>query len=143
MNPLEPQDPLWRLLGKGREADVRPNFVQNVVREARQTPQERGWWVGLRAWWTDATGMVPVGRLVAGVAVLVVFGMVAVSGLKESAVEVPVVAVAEPESSAAAVEAPLVPEVETQLESLDYLDALLALEDTSALTDREIAYLLY
>ena len=23
MNPLEPQDPLWRLLGKGREADVR------------------------------------------------------------------------------------------------------------------------
>jgi hypothetical protein len=81
--------------------------------------------------------------LVAGVAVLLVFGMVAVSGLKESAVEVPVVAVAEPESSAAAVEAPLVPEVETQLESLDYLDELLALEDTSALSDREIAYLLY
>jgi hypothetical protein len=143
MNPLEPQDPLWKLLGKGREADVRPNFVQNVVREARQTPQERGWWVGLKAWWTYATGMVPVGRLVAGVAVLVVFGMVAVSGLKESAVEDPVVAVAEPESSAAAVEAPLVPEVETQLESLDYLDELLALEDTSALSDREIAYLLY
>jgi hypothetical protein len=37
----------------------------------------------------------------------------------------------------------LVPEVETQLESLDYLDELLALEDTSGLTDREIAYLLY
>jgi hypothetical protein len=142
MNPLEPQDPLWKLLGKGREADVRPNFVQNVVREARQSPQERGWWVGVRAWWTGATGMVPVGRLVAGVAVLVVLGVVAVGGLKESAVEVPVVAVAEP-VPAAAVEAPLVPEVETQLESLDYLDELLALEDTSALSDREIAYLLY
>ena len=37
----------------------------------------------------------------------------------------------------------MVPEVETQLESLDYLDELLALEDTSALSDREIAYLLY
>lgn len=142
MNPLEPQDPLWKLLGKGREVDVRPNFVQNVVREARQTPQERGWWVGLRAWWVEASGVVPIGRLVAGVAVLLVFGMVAVSGLKESAVEVPVV-VAGPESSAAAGEAPLVPEVETQLESLDYLDELLALEDTSVLSDREIAYLLY
>lgn len=142
MNPLEPQDPLWKLLGKGRDVGLRPNFVQNVVREARNTPQERGWWAALKFWWSDSAGSIPVGRLVAGAAVVVVLGVMAVNGLKEPAADVPVVVVAEPVSSAA-IEAPLVPEVETQLESLDYLDELLALEDTSALSDREIAYLLY
>jgi len=139
MNPLEPQDPLWKLLGKGRDVDLRSNFVQKVVREARQTPQERGWWAGLKAWWADATGGRPVGRLVAVTAVVVVLGVMGVNVLKEPAIDVPLV-VAE---FAVAVEAPLVPEVETQLESLDYLDELLALEDTSALSDREIAYFLY
>lgn len=142
MEPLEPQDPLWKLLGKGREANVRPNFVQNVVREARQTPQERGWWAGVRAWLSEGTGGMPAGRLVAGMAAVALLGVMTVSVLKESAPQVPVMAVAEP-VSVAGVEAPLVPEVETQLESLDYLDELLALEDTSGLSDREIAYLLY
>jgi hypothetical protein len=142
MNPLEPQDPLWKLLGKVRDVDVRPQFLQKVVREARNTPQEQGWLAALKFWWADSAAAMPVGRLVAGAAVVVALGVMAVNGLKEPAADGPVVVVAEPVSSAV-IEAPLVPEVETQLESLDYLDELLALEDTSALSDREIAYLLY
>jgi hypothetical protein len=141
MNPLEPQDPLWKLLGKSREVDVRPNFAQNVMREARNTAQERGWLAGLKAWWADSAGVAPVGRLVAAMAVVVlVAGVVWMNAGREASVEVVAVPVM---TAPVAVEAPLVPEVETQLESLDYLDELLALEDTSALSDREIAYLLY
>jgi hypothetical protein len=144
MNPIEPQDPLWKLLGKGRSVDVRSNFVQNVVREARQTPQERGFWAAVKGFWTDSIGMISVGRMVAGAAAVVVLGVLGLNVLKVPSVEdsssVAALAVT---NTPAAVEAPLVPEVETQLESLDYLDELLALEDTSALSDREIAYLLY
>jgi hypothetical protein len=146
MNPLEPHDPLWKLLGKSRGAEVRPSFVQNVVREARNTAQERGWRARLRAWWTDSEAPLPMGRLIAVAAMVVVAGWAMVAALPERvSVEAGPLAVVEgvlaPEVKGG--EVPLVQEVETQLESLDYLDALLAVEDTSGLTDSEIAYFLY
>ena len=49
MEPLSPQDPIKHLLAQAREVEVRPNFTQNVLRAARQTPQDRGWLAGLRA----------------------------------------------------------------------------------------------
>lgn len=143
MNPLEPQDPLWKLLGKSREARVRPNFAQNVVREARNTPQERGWLAGLKRWWGEAESVLPAGRLIALAAVVLVGGLAWVKWAEDGAAKAEVAVAAPLVETARMTEAPLVPEVETQLESLDYLDELLALEDTSALTDREIAYLLY
>ncbi len=142
MNPLEPNDPLWKLLGQGREVDARPNFAQNVARAARNTPQERGWWGRLRVWLAESGSLLPAGRLAAVAAVVVVAGWAAVAFWRDEAATAPGLAVTGP-AEVKVVEAPLVPEVETQLESLDYLDALLALEDTSGLTDSEIAYLLY
>ena len=50
MDPIPPNDPLWKLLGQSRRVEVRPNFTQNVLRAARQTPQERGWFARLRTW---------------------------------------------------------------------------------------------
>ncbi len=150
MKPLEPNDPLWKLLGQSREVEARPNFVQNVARAARHAPQERGWWARWRAWW-DEGGENPlsVRAIMAVAAVVVTAGWVSVSFLRQEErtlqPHTPVVANAVPPLSAEpkVVEGPLVPEVEAQLESLDYLDALLALDDTSAFTDKEIAYLLY
>lgn len=150
MNPLEPHDPLWKLLGQSRKVDARPNFVQNVVREARNTPQQRGWLAGLKAWWADSEAVLPAGRLIALAAVVVLAGMAWLTTNEPALTEPTVVAgpvtvlsASEGMESAVPTDAPLVPEVETQLQSLDDLDALLALEDTSGLSDREIAYLLY
>lgn len=146
-DPLDPQDPLWKLLGQGREVDVRPNFARSVVREARKTPQERGWVARLTAWFREAE-TVDWGRRLAVAAVVVMaasWGVMHVGSPSdgESGAVAEVAPPMEAQVVAVAPEIPLVPEVETQLETLDYLDALLALEDTSGLTDREIGYLLY
>ena len=146
MNPLEPNDPLWKLLGKSRDVEVRSNFAQNAARAARNTPQERSWWSRLRSWWEDSTAPMPMRGLIATAAIVTLAGWVSVSLLRDEVAAPQVALTAVPAATSTAphvVEIPLVPEVETQLESLDYLDALLALEDTSSLTDKEIAYLLY
>lgn len=154
MNPLEPNDPLWKLLGQSRDVETRSNFAQNVARLARNTPQQRSWWSRVRAWWVESESPLPMRGLMAAAAVVTLAGWAAVSFLNEGAsvsnahsVVAPSPALTTPAPAsppvAQGVEVPLVAEVETQLESLDYLDALLALEDTSSLTDKEIAYLLY
>ena len=146
--PFDPQDPLWKLLGQGREVEVRSNFVQNVVRQARQTPQERSLLARWCAWFSFKEGekAVLMGRLAVVAAVLLVGTLTVVQTLtqpEESDSNARVVAERVSQLVEPVLEKPLVPEVETQLETLDYLDALLALEDTSGLSDREIAYLLY
>lgn len=141
MEPLEPNDPLWKLLGKGRAVEPRPNFTQNVLRAARQTPQTRSWWAKMSEWFSDHPSALP--RLAASAAVVAVVGISLASEfashhsssqfVKAPSVMTPTAAVAEP---------PLLA-VETQLENLDQVSALLALEDTSTLTDSEISFLLY
>ena len=144
MNPFEPNDPLWKLLGQGREVEARPNFAQNVARAARHTPQERGWRARWLAWWRDIGAPLPARGLVVAAAVALAAGWGALVLLREGPAVPSVAQQTQPKpAEVKVVEAPLVPEVETQLESLDYLDALLALEDTSGLTDKEVAYLLY
>ncbi len=44
MEPLSPNDPLWKLLGKARPVEPRSNFLPNVLREVRNTPQQTSWW---------------------------------------------------------------------------------------------------
>lgn len=148
MEPNDPQDPLWKLLGRAQHPKVRERFLADVVREARHTAQDRGAWVRLKAWWADSADFLPAGRTLAAVAVIVVIGLVSFSvfspslsesGLNELASDTTLIEANEGGRE----ELPLVAEVETQLESLDYLDALLAVEDTSGFTDSEIAYLLY
>jgi len=149
MKLLEPNDPLWKLLGKGRDFSVRPGFVRDVVREARNTQQEQGWWSALRTWWMEKESPLPMGRLIAVAAVVAVIGWLSLAqmGVKRFA---PVEVVAITQTSWQAVEDETVDaevawleDMEDSLEDLDHLDALLAMEDVSALTDSEIAYLLY
>jgi len=41
MKDFDPQDPLWQLLGRAKTPEVSPFFARSVVREIRQTEQER------------------------------------------------------------------------------------------------------
>lgn len=136
MEPLSPQDPIHQLLGKARKVEVRPNFTSTrVMRQARQTPQERGWLAALRAWWEEAPSM---GRLaVAGGAV----AAVAVTFLMMQPTDKPVTIVET--APVVSPELPLAPEVEAPWEMAVETEALLAVESTSQFTDSEIGFLLY
>lgn len=145
MEPFGPNDPLTKLLGQARPVEPRPSFVRDLVREARQTPQERGWMGRLKGWLAGGESSVtPLAWAAAAVAMtaLVVFnlpesarpGMEVVKAQPPAVLDAP--RSAEPEAS------PL-PEVEAQWTTLERVDALVAVQDTSELTDREIAFLLY
>lgn len=148
MEPFHPNDPVWKLLGNARKIEPQPNFVQNVVREARQTHQSRRWWQAVGDWFDGHPAALP--RLaLASVAVLLVIGVMNWPHDGGSPGSVATEDSAPPASEAVSQpapplgESPLVADVETQWENMDHIDALLALEDTSALSDSEIMFLLY
>ncbi len=135
MEPFTPDDPLWKLMGKARPVILRPNFAQNVLRAARQESQDTGWRVQLSEWlvaWRR-----PLLSGLAATAVVLVAGVMlktnTLLGTKQP--EVAVISAAEMAVIADDVSAPL--------ESLDHMDALVAMEDTSTLTDTELQFLLY
>jgi hypothetical protein len=147
MNPLEPNDPLWQLLGKTREVKVRGNFVQNVVREARNTPQDRGFFVAFKAWLKgESSGLVAWLRPGLALGALALLGWMSVSqdatGPTEVAVQVetsvPVMSAEEKAMIELADAMPTMP-----LETVNEMDVLLAMDDAAVLTDTELAFLLY
>ena len=147
MNPLEPNDPLWQLLGKTREVKVRGNFVQNVVREARNTPQDRGLFVAVKDWVRgESRGAVAWLRPGLALGALVLLGWMSLNlgstGPSEVAVQAEVatpVMSAEEEAMIQLADAlPTMP-----LETVNEMDALLAMDDAAVLTDTELAFLLY
>lgn len=137
MEPLSPQDPIRQLLQQARDVQVRPNFTSNLVRLARQTPQDRGWLPALRAWWEENTllgGLSMAGGAVAALALAFVFRPADLPST---------LAVAAP-PAAVVIEEPAWPaETEAAWESSLHTEALLAVEDSSQLTDSEISFLLY
>lgn len=145
MDPLTPNDPLWKLLGQAKPVEPRPNFTQNVMRQARQTPQERGLLCRLRAWFETSGSM--TSRIAWAGAAAAITLLAVLPLLREPAVEVvrvekivaPVVVAVETPLA----DFPLLPESDTQWETMEQFDALLAVQDTSELTDREIHFLLY
>lgn len=145
MTPLTPQDPLWKLLGKAREAEVRGHFTQDVVRLARQTPQENGWWARFKAWFAPDEVLSLPRMAFAALPVLAGAALALTSLPRGDAGTAPVVAV---EASSVPASADLFPadeafEVTEQWESMEEMTGLLAVEDTATLSDREIAMLLY
>ena len=118
---------------------VRPNFTQNVVRLARQTPQERGWLVSLKAWWQDNTALGGLSLAGGAVAACVFAFFLMQPGQPAGIVEI----AARPVAPVILDEAPLPAETETAWESSLHTEALLAVEDSSQLTDSEISFLLY
>lgn len=141
MEPLPPNDPLWNLLGKSKPAEPRPNFVQNVVRAARQTPQERGWLAYLKGWWQERElGHAPLAWAAAAVIALAGISLTFVPQAEVT----PMVAQPVVNQDAVLSEADfLVPEFETEWKNLETMGDLLAVQDTSQFTDREIHMLLY
>ncbi|MBL9129742.1 MAG: hypothetical protein JNG86_00985 [Verrucomicrobiaceae bacterium] len=139
MEPFSPQDPIQKLLAQAREVEVRSNFTQNVVRAARQTPQERGWLAGLRAWWQESSlagSLTLAGGAVAAMALAFV--------VMQPAEQPGTLAVTPPAEDLSVVsDMPLLPETEAPWDSSLQTESLLAVEDTSLLTDSEISFLLY
>jgi hypothetical protein len=141
MEPLSPQDPVAKLLAQARAIEARSNFAQNVVRAARQTPQDRGLLASLRALWEDVTFSSPAGKwafasvsVAVMVLALVIFqtqpaslGQVAGQSAPESVPDMPLLHAA----------------AETPWEATFDTQALLVVDDTSQLTDSEIGFLLY
>lgn len=145
MEPLSPNDPLWDVLGKAKPVKPRPNFAQNVVRQARQTPQERGLLAQLKGWWLES-GTAKSGFAWAAVAAAVALAATTAlvsPGPQESYSSLAAVSPASVSSQAADTEFPLVPEFETEWKNLEQVGDLLAVNDTSLLTDSEINLLLY
>ena len=142
MEPLSPQDPIAKLLAQARAVEVRANFAQNVVRAARQTPQERGWRAALRIWWEDVSSAAPAAKwafatvTVAALALaLVIFQTQPTAETQLANQETPVTTVPDLPLLHAAAETPWEATFNTQ--------ALLAEDDTTQLTDSEIGFLLY
>lgn len=142
MEPLSPQDPIAKLLAQARAVEVRANFAQNVVRAARQTPQDRGWLAAVRLWWEDVSFAAPAAKwafatvTVAAMALaLVIFQTQPEAETRLAQKETPVLM---------APDLTLLPEAaETPWEATFDTQALLAVDDTSQLTDSEIGFLLY
>jgi hypothetical protein len=139
MEPLTPNDPIWKLLGRTRPVETRGNFTQNVMRAVRGLPQEKGWVFALRDWLVEWQRPALVG--VAACAVLLVIGLMhqptTTSALTSSPVATVQLLQLDEDMALIANDADL------PLEGLDHMDALVAMENTSALTDKEIAFLLY
>ncbi|MCB1209958.1 MAG: hypothetical protein KDK97_11550 [Verrucomicrobiales bacterium] len=139
MEPFSPQDPMTKLLAQARRVEARSNFTQNVVRAARQTPQDRGWLASLRAWWEDVTYAPASGKWVlAGGALAAVALTFAVLHMQPEPASV---IAAHP--SEAVPEVPLLPVAETPWEAAYQTEALLAVDDSRQFTDSEIGFLLY
>lgn len=156
MDPLSNNDPLHTLLGKARPVEPRTDFTQNVMRAIRQVPQSQGLWVRVQEWF----GSLSMPRLaLAGAAALAV--VLTVIALQQPVEQVPVVveetvpvpaAAAQPHLPAvvdemllSATETPVVTSaaVPPDFGDMDPMGILLVQEDTSALTNSEIALLLY
>ncbi|WP_009965074.1 hypothetical protein [Verrucomicrobium spinosum] len=160
MEPLSPNDPVFKLLGKTKQVEPRPNFTQNVLRAVRQTPQRETWWERCQSWLAHGFG---ARSTWAGSGLAVTTALAIWLGVRAPEVETPptsaaAVATATPftketTSTGALAAASLEEEtftaveestsVASQLASMDQMSLLLAQQDTSALTDNEIALLLY
>lgn len=158
MQPLDPNDPMWKVLGRSHPVNVRGNFVQNVVREARHTQQGSR----LAAWWMDfrqelalrITRQGAARFAVAAAVAMVVLGVIGF-GLREFRIEnkstgdsfvmasKSAQGVVRSSTGESVANVPGQPEVETEWENMAQMSALLAVEDTSVLSDSEIASILY
>ena len=136
MEPFSPQDPLTKLLAQARKIEARSNFTQNVVRAARQTPQDRGWLAALRSWWEDVSFAAPSAKWAFATVSVVAIALALVVFQTQPAAAPQLVQQNAPEL-------PLLPAAETPWEATYDTQALLAVDDTSQLTDSEIGFLLY
>ena len=146
MEPFSPPDPLHALLGKSKPVEPRANFSQNVLRAVRQLPQQETLRERLSRWISGLTE--PSTALATAVAVGFVL-MVISDGRMPS--EARSGFFARHTSQDASLDAagnpwemiPTESEVASEVDGMNQLSALLAQQDTRALSDSDIAQLLY
>lgn len=145
MEPLPPNDPVWKLLGKARPVEPRSNFLPNVLREARNTPQQTSWWSSVRedfsAWLTSLQRPALMGMAAFVIVALVVTLLDRPASDASSTAPVAEVTVIQPLADEEM--ALIADDFSLPTAGLDHMEALVAMEDTSSLTDNEIAFLLY
>ena len=144
MDPFPPNDPVWKLLGKARPVEPRTDFVQDVVRAARNTPQERGWWPQMResagAW---LAGLQRPALIAVAAAVVATLATVWFDQPMAGPSVAPSLVVSTSSQVADEDLALIADDLSIPLDGINHMDALVAMDDTSALTDTEIAFLLY
>ena len=156
MEPLSPRDPLYTLLGRVRPVEPRPHFTQDVMRAVRQTPQRRTLWERVGEFFGSFTSH-PVAWAAAGAAVVAFLGVISwPESVKPSAVTAVNPPAAQPHLPAVVDEmlfsvtemtdasgAETAGNLSSHYSELDPMGLLIVQEDTSALTDSEIALLVY
>jgi hypothetical protein len=145
MEPLSPNDPLWKLLGQSRPVEPRSNFSANVMREVRNTPQETGWWARVSGEFSLWLASLRRPALIGAAAFAVVALLVIVLDTPQpTSTDVAVSPPASTLQPLADEEMALIAnDSSLPFENLDHMEALVAMDDTSSLTDSEIAFLLY
>lgn len=141
MEPFTPDDPLWKLMGKSRPVAPRPHFTQNVLRAVRQEPQALSWWARVGEWLAFRRSVLIGG--IAAAAVVAAMGVMLLQQNEGRQAPGTMVADAAGQVSDAEMASIAAEDVSVPLASLDHMDALVAMEDTSKLTDSDLQFLLY
>jgi len=156
MEPFSDNDPLHALLGNAKPIEPRPNFAQNVLRAIRQMPQRWTIWERVRVAFEGLSApSMAVGGALAGLVVVAL----ALMTLQRPAPQAPAVShqapgMQQPQQSSLQppihdVSAAMILAATAEVgppapsEEMDPMGLLLVQEDTSALTDSELALLLY
>ena len=140
-------DAAWDLLLKAHRPEVSPFFARNVLREIRLMGdrQSSGW---------RSLFSLSLPRLLTGTATAaIIMAVIVVSDRNASAPNAPIAQVPEPVETVAPTTTPRpaadAPEsfgmgdYEDEIEMIDYLDGLLAIQDVSALDDEALSELLF
>ncbi len=147
MEPLSHDDPVYKLLGKARSVEPRPNFTQNVLRAIRQEPPATSIWLKIKTW----LALHP--HYIGATAALLITGLALSTWQTNSQSEFRSAFVRKqtvPSHTTAV--PPLISEekvsitdttVASELGNMDQLSTLLTQEDTRSFSDGEIALLLY
>ncbi|CAN5913559.1 hypothetical protein BH11VER1_BH11VER1_28070 [soil metagenome] len=147
MEPLSHDDPLYKLLGKAKTVEPRPNFTQNVLRAIRQEPPATSIWLKIKVW----LALHP--HYIGATAALLITGLALSTWHTTSQMEVntafirkqatPSKSTAVPSLSSEEKVAITDTTVASELGNMDQLSTLLTQQDTRSFSDGEIALLLY
>jgi hypothetical protein len=138
MEPFSPQDPLTKLLGQARPVEPRPNFTQNVLRAVRQLPQRMSLRERLAEWCGALSRPALAGACAVAAAGLLAFqSLQHGTGIQGSRTPDGKSLVVTAESAADETD------VAATFDNMNQLSTLLAQTDARAMTDTEVAFLLY
>ncbi len=143
MEPFGPEDPLTKLLGKARPVEPRPNFTQNVLRAARQTPQKESGWDRVKDFFSRNWLTQPALTGACAVLAAALFGFWALKPSLNNGGGDSGSLVVSTGNSTTGSDTNAEPDVVTELDKMDQFNQLLAQQDTKSLSDSDVAALLY